>query len=81
MLDDTLKAQLQQYLALLRQPIRLIASLDDSATAAEMRELLQTIGALSDKVSLDLGGQDARQPSFVIAREGQNSGVMSQSIG
>ena len=33
MLDDTLKTQLQQYLSLLRQPIALIASLDDSATA------------------------------------------------
>ena len=43
--------------------------LDDSPTAAEMRALLQTIAALSDKVSLDLGGQDARQPSFVIARD------------
>jgi alkyl hydroperoxide reductase subunit F len=75
MLDDTLKAQLQQYLGLLRQPIRLIASLDDSATAAEMRELLQTIATLSDKVSLDFGGQDTRQPSFVVAREGQDSGV------
>jgi alkyl hydroperoxide reductase subunit F len=75
MLDDTLKAQLQQYLGLLRQPIRLIASLDDSATAAEMRELLQTIASLSDKVSVAWNGQDARQPSFVVAREGQDSGV------
>ncbi len=75
MLDDTLKAQLQQYLGLLRQPIRLIASLDDSATAAEMRELLQTIASLSDKVSVVWNGQDARQPSFVVAREGQTSGV------
>ena len=75
MLDDTLKAQLQEYLGLLRQPIRLIASLDESSTATEMRELLQTIQALSDKVSLDLGGSDARQPSFVIAREGETRGV------
>jgi NADH-dependent peroxiredoxin subunit F len=75
MLDDTLKAQLQQYLGLLRQPIRLIASLDDSATAAEMRELLETIASLSDKVSVSWNGQDARQPSFVVAREGQDSGV------
>ncbi len=75
MLDDTLKAQLQQYLGLLRQPIRLIAALDDSATANEMRELLQTIASLSDKVTLDLDGQDTRQPSFVVAREGQTSGV------
>jgi alkyl hydroperoxide reductase subunit F len=75
MLDDTLKAQLQQYLGLLRQPIRLVASLDDSATAAEMRELLQTIASLSDKVSVSWNGLDARQPSFVVAREGQDSGV------
>ena len=75
MLDDTLKAQLQQYLGLLRQPIRLIASLDDSATAAEMRELLETIASLSDKVSVSWNGLDARQPSFVVAREGQDSGV------
>ena len=53
MLDDTLKTQLQTYLGMLRQPIRLIASLDESEKAAEMRELLQDIAALSDKVSLD----------------------------
>jgi NADH-dependent peroxiredoxin subunit F len=75
MLDTAMKTQLQQYLALLRQPIRLIAALDDSATASEMRELLETIAALSDKVSLDLGGHDVRKPSFVIAREGETNGV------
>jgi alkyl hydroperoxide reductase subunit F len=75
MLDDSLKSQLQQYLGLLRQPIRLIASLDESTTATEMRDLLQTIAGLSDQVSLDLTGQDARQPSFVVARAGQDSGV------
>lgn len=75
MLDDTLKAQLQQYLGMLRQPITLIASLDDSATGAEMRELLQTIASLSDKVTLDTSGDDARKPSFVIARAGESTGV------
>lgn len=75
MLDDTLKAQLQQYLGMLRQPITLIASLDDSATGVEMRELLQTIAGLSDKVSLDTSGNDARKPSFVIARAGETTGV------
>ena len=75
MLDDTLKAQLQQYLALLRQPIRLIASLDDSETGTDMKSLLETIVGLSDKVTLDSSGNDARKPSFVVAREGQTSGV------
>ena len=75
MLDDTLKAQLQQYLALLRQPIRLIASLDDSETGVDMKILLETIVGLSDKVSLAASGDHARKPSFVVAREGQTTGV------
>ena len=75
MLDDTLKAQLQQYLGLLRQPIQLIASLDDSETGTDMKSLLETIVSLSDKVTLDTSGNDARKPSFVVAREGQTEGV------
>ena len=75
MLDDTLKAQLQQYLALLRQPIRLIASLDDSETGKDMGELLNTIVGLSDKVTLDTSGTDARKPSFAVVREGEAQGV------
>jgi alkyl hydroperoxide reductase subunit F len=75
MLDDTLKAQLQQYLGLLRQPIRLIASLDDSETGTDMKSLLETIVGLSDKVTLDTSGNDARKPSFVVARDGEAQGV------
>jgi alkyl hydroperoxide reductase subunit F len=75
MLDDSLKAQLQQYLGLLRQPIRLIASLDDSETGTDMKSLLETIVSLSDKVTLDTSGNDARKPSFVVAREGEAEGV------
>ena len=75
MLDDTLKAQLQQYLGLLRQPIELIATLDDSETGRDMRELLQTIVGLTDKVSLNTSGTDARKPSFVVARAGESHGV------
>jgi NADH-dependent peroxiredoxin subunit F len=75
MLDDTLKAQLQQYLGMLRQPIRLVASLDDSETGKDMGELLNTIVSLSDKVTLDTSGNDARKPSFAVVREGEAQGV------
>ena len=76
MLDATLKTQLQQYMGLLRQPLRLIASLDDSSTAQEMRGLLADIvEAGAGKISLDTDGSDARRPSFVIAREGESTGV------
>jgi alkyl hydroperoxide reductase subunit F len=75
MLDDALKTQLKQYLALLRQPIRLVASLDDSETGKDMGELLNTIVGLSDKVTLDITGTDARKPSFAVVREGETQGV------
>jgi len=80
MLDDTLKAQLQAYLGKLQRPIRLIASLDDSASSQELRELLTTIAGLSDLVSFDGSGSDARKPSFVIAREGETTGVRFAAI-
>ena len=76
MLDDTLKTQLQQYMGLLRQPLRLIASLDDSAASTDMRGLLDDIVAAGNgKITLDTSGSDARRPSFVIAREGESHGV------
>jgi alkyl hydroperoxide reductase subunit F len=75
MLDATLKSQLQTYLGMLRQPIRLIASLDDSSTGKEMRDLLETIKSLSDKVALDTSGNDSRKPSFMVVREGEEQGV------
>ncbi len=80
MLDDTLKSQLQQYLGMLREPIRLIASLDDSSASAEMRELLTVIAGLSEQVHFDDSGDDARKPSFVVAREGQTHGVRFAAI-
>ena len=75
MLEDTLKSQLQTYLGMLRNPIRLIATLDDSETGLEMRSLLETIVTLSDKVMLDTSGSDPRTPSFLVVREGETQGV------
>jgi alkyl hydroperoxide reductase subunit F len=80
MLEQSLKDQLKTYLAMLRQPITLIASLDDSAKANEMRELLQDIKALSDKVSIDESGDDNRKPSFVVAKQGETRGVRFAAI-
>ena len=78
--DDNLKTQLQSYLQNLRQPIQLIATLDDSDSSAELRELLQDIVGLSDKVRLDESGTDARKPSFVIAKQGETRGVRFAAI-
>jgi alkyl hydroperoxide reductase subunit F len=80
MLDAQMKTQLQAYLQNLRQPIRLIASLDGSDKSAELRELLNEIAELSDKVSVDASGNDARKPSFVIAKAGETRGVRFAAI-
>jgi len=80
MLDAQMKTQLQAYLQNLRQPIRLIATLDSTDKSAELRELLLEIAELSDKVSFDDSGNDARKPSFVIAKEGETRGVRFAAI-
>ena len=74
MLDANLKTQLQGYLTRITMPIELVASLDDSAKAQEMRELLEEIAALCDKITL-VQGDDARKPSFAIKRIGSDIAV------
>ncbi|MDL5035172.1 alkyl hydroperoxide reductase subunit F [Comamonas resistens] len=74
MLDDQLKAQLAAYLERVQQPFELVASLDDSETSAQMRDLLQTIQSLrSDKITLRTDGNDVRKPSFLVQRTGTDT--------
>ncbi|TSE37713.1 Alkyl hydroperoxide reductase subunit F [Tepidimonas fonticaldi] len=69
MLDDQLQSQLQAYLTRVSQPFELVASLDDSASARELEQLLRTIARLSDgKITVRTDGTDARRPSFAIRR-------------
>ncbi len=75
MLDQGLKTQLATYLQNLRQPIELVASLDDSAGSADLKALLADIAEASDKVSVRLDGADERVPSFAVTRPGQDVGV------
>jgi alkyl hydroperoxide reductase subunit F len=76
MLDQTLKSQLAAYLERVSQPIELVASLDNSSTATEMRDLLETIqGLRSDKITLRLDGTDARRPSFTLQRAGATNSL------
>jgi NADH-dependent peroxiredoxin subunit F len=68
MLDATLSAQLQAYLERVREPFELVASLDDSAAATEMRALLEQITTLTDKITLRTDGNASRRPSFALKR-------------
>jgi NADH-dependent peroxiredoxin subunit F len=68
MLDANIKGQLQGYLGRITLPVDIIASLDDSPKAAEMREFLEEIVELSPLLSLTLNGRSERRPSFRIQR-------------
>ena len=80
MLDDDLKAQLQAYLERVTQPFEMVASLDDSDSAREMQNLLQTIASLSDKITLRSDGMDARKPSFSLRRNGSEMNLRFAAI-
>ena len=68
MLDATMTQQLKTYLANLREPVELVASLGDDEKSTQTRELLEEIAALHDLVSASFDGTDARKPSFIIRR-------------
>ncbi len=68
MLDSEMSAKLQNYMELLRRPFTINASLGNDDKSAGMRVLLQQIAAMSDKITLQLDGNDARKPSFALTR-------------
>jgi NADH-dependent peroxiredoxin subunit F len=75
MLDANIKQQLKTYLQMLRHPIELVASLDNSEKAHSMEELVKEIGECSDQVSVRFDGSYALRPSFSIAKKGEEGRV------
>lgn len=71
MLDAAIKGQLKAYLEKLQRPIQLVASLDASAKAQELNNLLQEISTLSDNVSVSDQGTANYCPSFSVAAQGE----------
>jgi len=78
-LEVNIKTQLQTYLGMLREPIELVASLDNSVAAQEMRGLLEEIASMSDKITLT-NEDDARKPSFAVKRAASHKDA-NQSVG
>ncbi len=68
MLDSATTAQLKTYLANLRTPVELIATLDDSPKSAEMRTLVETVVEQSPLLTARYDGHADRVPSFAIRR-------------
>ncbi len=76
MLDANLKTQLKAYLERLQKPLELVATLDDSKAAGEVKSLLADIAALSDKITVvENNDLNVRKPSFAINNPGVETGV------
>ncbi len=76
MLDADLKTQLRTYMAMVVQPIELVANLGDDAKSSELRSLLQEIEQMSEQVRFMEQADPARRtPSFEIRRTGTDIAV------
>lgn len=81
MLDANIKEQLQAYMGKLQQPIELVAAYDDSEKSQELKQLLDELEPMSDKISLRTEESDeVRRPSFAINRVGTDIGVRFAGI-
>jgi NADH-dependent peroxiredoxin subunit F len=82
MLDANLKQQLQAYLGRMTQPIEIVATLDASDAAGEMRDLLEEIATLSSLITLRQRDTDGsvRAPSFSVSRVGTDMGIRFAGI-
>jgi alkyl hydroperoxide reductase subunit F len=76
MLDANLKSQLTGYLGRLTRPIELVAHLDTSETASEMRALLTDIASCSEQVHvMETSDATMRSPSFAVRSVGAEARV------
>jgi NADH-dependent peroxiredoxin subunit F len=81
MLDANIKGQLKAYMEKLQQPIELVAAYDDSKKSQELKQLLEEIEPMSEKISLQTeDSADVRRPSFAINRVGTDIGVRFAGI-
>lgn len=75
-LDATIKAQLEQYLALMEGPVTITTWTDESNTSTEMTELLGEIASMSSLVTVEPGALDGtRSPSFRVGERIAFAGV------
>ncbi|MFR7864144.1 MAG: alkyl hydroperoxide reductase subunit F, partial [Streptococcus salivarius] len=78
-LDKEIKTQLAQYLNLLESDIVLQTDLGDDDNSRKVKEFLDEIAAMSDRISLE-STHLKRQPSFGIAQKGQKSRVIFSGL-
>ena len=80
-LDITIKNQLQDYMARLVNPIKLLVNLDETASSQEMLEMLEEVASLSEKITLNKETDVSKRiPSFEVNRETDVTGITFAGI-
>ena len=75
MLDNQIKAQLQQYLTMLEGDLVIKLSVGDDKTSADMLELVTELENMSPRITVQHALLD-RTPSFSVNKAGEESGVV-----
>ena len=80
-LDITIRNQLQDYMARLVSPIKLLANVDESASSQEMLGMLEEVTSLSEKITLNKETDVSKKiPSFEVNREIDATGITFAGI-
>ena len=80
-LDITIRNQLQDYMARLVSPIKLLANVDASASSQEMLGMLEEVTSLSEKITLNKETDVSKRiPSFEVNREIESTGITFAGI-
>ncbi|PAF23153.1 alkyl hydroperoxide reductase subunit F [Terribacillus saccharophilus] len=78
-LDANIKAQLNQYMALMENPIVLKVSAGADDVSKEMLALVEELAAMSSKITVEKA-ELTRTPSFTVNRVGEDTGVAFAGI-
>ena len=71
MLDAGIKDQLRAYMERLAAPIELVATLDASENAAQVRAFVEDVASTSPMIAARFDGGASRKPSFSVAKAGE----------
>lgn len=75
LLDDQIKTQLKQYLAMLEGDLVLKVHVGEDETSKNMLELVQTLDDMSPRITIEHAELE-RTPSFSVNRVGEDTGVI-----
>ncbi|TCD45790.1 alkyl hydroperoxide reductase subunit F [Streptococcus sp. X16XC17] len=75
-LTSEIKSQLKQYLALLESEVLIEADLTTDEHSQQVKDFLDEIAQMSDKITIVEGELGSRKPSFTIRKKEKESGIL-----